>query len=460
MIGALTASHKLSHNDLYVLQNDSIMNAHAPISADEAKSLWHETASQLHRHPSLAEEVETDVTIIGAGFTGLRAALYLAEAGSRVAVLDAGDVGFGASGRTGGQVNPMLPFNTPTQLRKHLGVPYFERLTETALGSADELFDLIRTYQIDCQARQKGWLRVCHHPRALAQAKESVAAWNALGAGMEIVEGAALERLSGSRAYRSGVVTPRGGAVQPMSLAQGLAEACRQRGVTIHGQSAVASLSKRETRWVSTTASGAVTSHWVLVATNGYTDSLIPKLSQSILPVTPIQMASNPLPQKVIGPILPEGHTISDSRRIVMYARREPDDRIVYGGFGKRDRNGDLSGFDWLVRDAEMVFPQLKNVDWPHRWGGRVALTDDHLPHLHEPQKGILVGLGYNGRGVAMAHAMGRVMAQRVLGAATESLPFPVSPIRVFRNRTTKRAGMGMAVWMMRLMDYLEARSG
>ena len=434
------------------------MGGQASVFSHPAESLWSETASAGASYAPLSEDAEVDVTVIGAGFTGLRAALHLAEAGSRVVVLDAGDVAFGASGRNGGQVNPMLPFNTPKQLKKLLGGTYFERLTETALNSADELFDLIKTYQIDCQARQNGRLRVCHSPRALAQAKEGVAAWNSFGAGMEVVEGEDVARLSGSRAYRSGVVTPKGGAVQPMSLAQGLAKAASQRGVGIHGKSAVRSLRQDGGKWVATSAGGAVTSDWVIVATNGYTDSLIPQLAQSILPLTPIQMATDPLPPDIIGSVLPGGHTVSDSRRVIMYARREPDDRMVYGSLGKVTDDGKSSGFDWLIKDVNRVFPQLKNVDWKFRWGGRVALTDDHLPHLHEPQKGVLVGLGYNGRGVAMSHVMGRVMAERVLGAASESLPFPTSPIRAYPYRSVTLAGLGTAVWLMRLMDYLESR--
>ncbi len=125
-------------------------------------SLWVHTAAAIDPCPPLTDDVDCDVTIVGAGFTGLRAALALAEAGSRVVVIDAGDVGWGASGRNGGQVNPMLPFNGPDQLHKLLGPSYFERLTQASLNSADELFALIRRYQIDCDARQHGWLRVDH----------------------------------------------------------------------------------------------------------------------------------------------------------------------------------------------------------------------------------------------------------------------------------------------------------
>ena len=434
------------------------MNVQINANAPGFKPFWADTAPQSDLHPALEGDISTDVTVIGAGFTGLRAALMLAEAGTSVTVLDAGDVAFGASGRSGGQVNPMLPFNPPSKLRELLGATYFERLTETSLASADELFDLIKKYQIDCQARQNGWLRVLHNDRALRHAREGVAEWNSHGADMQIVEGAEATRLSGSNVYRAAVITPKGGAVQPLSLALGLAQAAKQRGVQVYGSSAVTSLTPEGGKWVAETAKGKVTSDWVIVATNGYTDSLIPKLGKTIIPVHPIQMATDALPPEVIDTILPHGHTISDSRRVIMYARREPGNRMVYGGHGKALANGQIGGFDWLQRDAERVFPQLKGMTWSHRWGGRIAITDDHLPHLHEPKKGLLVGLGYNGRGVAMSHVMGRVMAQRVLGKAADSLAFPTSLIKPIPFQGIQKRGLGTVVWFMKLMDYLETR--
>jgi len=320
------------------------------------------------------------------------------------------------------------------------------------------LFSLINNYQIDCQARQNGWLRVCHNKRALSTARKGVAEWNVHGAGMTVVEGDELHRLAGSTAYGAGVVTPRGGAVQPMSLARGIAAAAEHRGVSIHGRSAVIDLEKDGSKWVAKTAHGSVRSDWVVVATNGYTGDLIPKLSRTVIPLTPIQMATDPLPGDVIDSILPQGHTISDSRRIIMYARKEPDNRMVYGGLGKLERSGQIGGFDWLRKDAERVFPQLKGVNWTYRWGGRIAVTDDHLPHLHEPKPGILIGLGYNGRGVAMSNVMGRVMAERILGAQADALPFPTSPIKTIPFRPVKMQGLGSAIWIMRFLDYLEAR--
>ncbi|MBL4629455.1 MAG: FAD-binding oxidoreductase [Roseicyclus sp.] len=422
------------------------------------ESLWTHSAPDEVENPPLTNHLTADVAVIGAGYTGLRAALALAEAGLSVIVLDAGDVGWGASGRTGGQVNPMMPFNSPQRIKELVGERIFETLAEQSLNSADEVFDLINTYQIDCQARQNGWLRVHHSKAAQKKATTDIANWNAVGANMRIVERDEVVAISGSRAYRTGTVNPRGGAVHPLMFVRGLASAGKARGVQIFGQSAVTGLAKAGAKWAATTQGGSVTSEWVVVATNGYSDGLVQGLASSVIPITPIQIATDPLPPDIIDEILPEGHTISDSRRVIMYARREPDNRMVYGGHGECDKQGNLSGFDWLVNDAERVFPQLRGVTWSHRWGGRIAVTEDHLPHLHEPQQGLIVGLGYNGRGVAMSNVMGRVMAERILGATPETLPFPVTKIAGIPLRNLKMIGMKHVIRWMKFLDYLETR--
>jgi sarcosine oxidase len=421
-------------------------------------SLWVNTATPLAANQALEGDSSCDVVIIGAGFTGLRAALHLSEAGSRVIVLDAGDVGWGASGRNGGQVNPMLPFNTPDKLMNLVGPTYFERLTETSLNSADALFDLIRKHDINCQARQNGWLRVDHCAKARKVSASNTEIWNRHGADMHLVEGDEVVRLSGSKIYRSGVVAPKGGAVQPLSLARGLARAALASGVTIHGQTPVTGLRETGKGWVVKTASGNVSAEWVVFATNGYTDELCSGLAESIIPLVSIQIATDPLSPQQIDSILPEGHTISDTRRVIMYSRREPDDRLVYGSVGKFGANEQFGGFDWLLSDVRRVFPQLGDVNWRFRWGGQLAVTEDRLPHFHEPRKGLIAGLGYNGRGVAMSHVMGLTLAQRVLGAAPESLPFPSAAIKSIPFRAIQMMGKGSVIQMMRMLDYLESR--
>lgn len=421
-------------------------------------SLWMERAPKSAADPSFEGSIRTDVVVIGAGFTGLRTAIELTGQGTDVVVLDSGQVGYGASGRTGGQVNPMLPFNSPSKLKKILGPKYFERVTQASLKSADDLFEFIKVNQLACEARQEGWLRVCHSQGAVRQAEAGVAEWNRFGAGMEIIGQEEIQRISGSRVYQAGVLTPKGGAIHPMMLSLGMARLAAQSGVKIFGNSAVLGLQRVGDKWVASTAHGKVTADWAIVATNGYTDDLIPGLSKTIIPLTPIQVSTEPNPTKESAEILPFGHTISDSRRVIMYARRELDGRIVYGGLGKRQRDGNLGGHDWLINDAKRVFPQLAGAKWTHRWGGTIAVTEDHLPHLHEPKPGLLIGLGYNGRGVAMSHVMGQALARRASGADASDLPFPISDIKPIKARWFQMMGLGTAIWFMRLLDYLETR--
>jgi len=423
---------------------------------DKPKSLWMASLGNAPLNPSLSDDLVCDVAVIGAGFTGLRAAHKMAEAGTDVVVLDAGDVGFGASGRNGGQVNPILPFNGPDQVRDLIGTTYFERLTDVSLNSANSLFGYIKENQIDCQARQNGWLRVDHCDRARQTSRSDAKAWINHGADIEFLDGEELQSLTGSRAYRSGIFVPQGGAVQPLALAHGIARIAKSAGARIFGATPATRLVQNPGGWKIETPDGSVTCSWVVLATNGYSDNLLQGLKSALIPFVSVQIATPVLPAKVVDSILPGGQTLSDTRRVIIYTRREPDGRIVIGSHGNLKRNGRLTGFDWLKKDAVRIFPQLKGAEWEYSWGGKLAITDDRLPHIHEPAKGLIAGFGYNGRGVAMSNVMGTVLADRVLGAAADSLPFPVSPMKKVPFREVQMLGKSTAVWWMQWLDKME----
>ena len=380
--------------------------------------------------------------IVGGGFTGLRAALHLAEAGT-----------CGASGRSGGQVNPMLPVAAPDDLRQAVGPKYFERMAQTALQSADDLFAFIRAYRIRCDARQNGWIRVDHCATARQVARRNARLWNAHGADFTFLEREDVTRLTGAEGYRTGKLAARGGAVQPLSLLRGLGRAARAAGAQVYSHAPVSALTRKHGRWHLSVAGHRVEAEQVIIATNGYSDRLVPGLKRSVLPLLSIQMATGPLEDRDIGTILPEGHTISDTRRLIMYARREPGGQICFGGIGYRRPFGGIGGFGWILRDVAATFPSLAGVRWRYRWGGQVALTGDRVPHLHEPAPGLIAGLGYNGRGVAMSHVMGQVLARRALGTPADDLPFPISPIPRYGFRLPQVLFAGAAMAMLRLRD-------
>ena len=432
-------------------------------------SVWQATARDEIKAagPSarLTGHADYEVAVIGAGFTGLSAAVHMAEQGRSVGVLDAHDIGWGASGRAGGQVNPLLPVATPDELFARMPQPYAERLAILSLGSADFLFSLIRRHQIRCDARQTGWLRAHHSAKARHQAEQAAQKWADFGAEISLTEAEETAALTGTTAYRSASLTPSGGLVHPLKLALGMAQAAQRLGADIFGFSPVSKLEPKGTGWQVHTPDGQISCRAVIFATNGYSGlfdggecELQPRLKASILPAGPIQIATDPLDEGLANSLLPEGQSISDTRRMIMYARREPDNRFIFGGIGQRTLDGRISGYDWLIKDARRIFPQLREVNWPFRWSGQIALTHTHLPQLTELAPGVIAGLGYNGRGVAMAHMMGKILADYVQGAEPEALPLPVLPPRRMPFRLSKQLGMGPFISVARALDWLESR--
>ncbi len=440
-----------------VEQNDLAVEMNQAALPD---SLWVATAVPSPETTVLIGSRAVDTAVVGAGFTGLRAALLLAEAGQRVAVIEARTVGWGASGRTGGQVNPLPTVHGPDKIAKLIGPAFLERYAEAALGSADELFAIIKTHGIDCQARQQGWLRVDHCRDAMAKSRANAAGWNRFDAGIEFLDGTDLHDEVGSTAFRSGTLIRKGGAIQPLCYARGLARCALAAGAAVHSESPAVALARKGKQWHLRTPQGELLADRVLLCANGYTDGLWPRLAQSVLPLVSIQSATEPLPKSVVGSILPRGRTFADTRREIIYGRREPDDRILIGGLGRLTERGDIAAFEDLRREAERIYPPLRGAKWQYRWSGRVAVTQDHVPHLHEPGPGVLAGLGYNGRGVAMANVMGRVLAERVLGKAPGELPFPTSPIRTYPLHRFHEIGARALMWWMRAQDRREAARG
>lgn len=420
-------------------------------------SLWAATAEAAPETKPLTGTEEVDSVVIGAGFTGLRAALLLAEAGQRVTVLDARTIGWGASGRNGGQVNPLPPAHGPDKIVSLIGASAFERYAEAALGSADELFAIIARHDIACQARQKGWLRVDHCQSAMRNARRIAEAWNRHGAEIAFLDGPDLHRELGSTAFETGTLIEKGGAIHPLSYVRGLARCAMAAGVAVHSDSPAVALERHDPHWEVRSPSGIVRANAVLLCANGYTDQLWPRLAETIIPLVSIQAATEPLSPSDAESILPKGRTVADTRREIFYGRREPNNRILLGSLGRLTERGDRAAFRALQEEAERIFPMLTNTRWAFRWSGRIAVTQDHLPHLHEPAPGIFAGLGYNGRGVAMSNVMGRALAERVLGKAPDAVPFPVRPIRPYPLHRFHEIGARALMWWMRTRDRSEA---
>ncbi|MEL0614261.1 FAD-binding oxidoreductase [Marinomonas arenicola] len=420
-------------------------------------SLWADTSTPRISVDKLNTHTRADVVIVGAGITGSRTALELAEQGLAVIVLEAQEPGWGASGRTGGQVNP-LAHDIPEKICSYLGEKAGMGVVNAYAKSADEVFSLIKKHKIECDAEQNGWLRVAHCNRAVKQLESMSSAWQKVGLDINYVEGNELHRLMGTKTYDTATLTPKGGSVQPLSYTRGLCSTAMRFGARVFGHSPVQAIERKGSQWLVKTESGSVDTEWVVFCTNGYTDNVLKGLQKTIVPLVSLQSATEPLPQEIYDEILPEGHTYADTRRVIFYGRKVKDRRVVFGTLGVSADCKRGSDIKRLYSGLAETFPQLKGIELTHKWGGYIAHTPDVLPHLHEPQPGILAGLGYNGRGVAMGTVMGRVIAERILGKSAEDLEIPVTNYSNAFLRHFSDVAVKLAVPTFEIMDAFERR--
>ncbi|MDQ0346618.1 NAD(P)/FAD-dependent oxidoreductase [Ancylobacter vacuolatus] len=392
------------------------------------RSLYRETAPPAPETGPLAGDTTTRVAIVGAGFTGLSAALHLAEAGVDTLVLEASQIGWGASGRNGGQVNPGLKWE-PEQLEQVFGADLGGRMVRLGDEAPSLVFDLIARHGIDCAPRRGGTLRAAISERAAKGVRDFQRQWAERGADVVMAEGKEMARLTGTGAYPLGAHDRRGGQVNPLAYCRGLAGAAMAAGARLFTDTPALRLARLAGGWEITTPGGRVTAERVILATNGYSDDLWPGLRRSVVPVYSSITATEPLPPELAAPIMPNGVVLYEMSASYAYYRLDDAGRFVMGGRSVLRPASAPEDFRALVDHATRLFPVLRSVEWTHRWNGQVAVTWDHLPHLHEPEAGLTIGLGYNGRGVAMATATGRMLARHAAGGGGEALDLPVTRI-------------------------------
>jgi glycine/D-amino acid oxidase-like deaminating enzyme len=427
-------------------------------------SLWAATAEPAPACPPLAGEQQADVVVVGGGLTGLSATLHLAERGARVVLLEAVEPGFGGSGRNGGQVIPGLKID-PDEMTARFGPERGARLAELAGGAADLVFDLVKRHRIACDARQDGWIRAAHAPAGLRQVETTARQWARLGAPVEVLDRPAVAERLGTDAYVGGLLHRAGGGLNPLGLCRGLARAAQGLGAVIASRSPVLEATREGGAWRVRTAGGAVRADQLVIGTNAYGDLAgpgagpWPALPRTVIPVFSYQAATEPLPDAVRRTILPRGQVVSDTRRLLLYFRLDPAGRLVMGGRGRFHDATDPVLYRAVMARATRLYPQLGAPRWAFWWSGKVALTLDHVPHLHEPAPGVLAALGYNGRGVAMATALGKVLAERAQGLPADRLPLPPTPVRPIPFHGLRRPILGLAAGWKRLLDAVECRA-
>lgn len=420
-------------------------------------SLWAATAPPAPPTPPVAEDVKCDVLVIGGGYTGLSAALHLAERGAQVCLLEAQQPGWGASGRNGGQVNPTLKHD-PDELVRLLGPAEGEALNHAMSRSADLVFDLIARHGIDCQPVRSGWLQAGYTEEAVAGMHARARQWTARGEPVQMLGRAEMARRLGTDAFAGGWLDGRAGALQPLAYARGLVGAAQAAGARIHGATQVLQLQRDGRCWFARTSAGpSVQADQVLIATNGYTGALWPGLKQTLLTANSFIVATPPLQGDMAARILPGGETASTSQRLLLYFRRDAQDRLLMGGRGHFADPSGPADFAHLERSLRLLYPGLANIGFDYRWAGRIAVTRDFMPHVHEPAPGLCMALGYNGRGVALGTSLGCHVAARLADRAAP-FPFPVSPVVPIPLHGLQRFYIAAGVAWYSLLDRVGRR--
>lgn len=412
-------------------------------------SLWAATAEPAAQTPPLEGEHQTDVVVVGGGFTGLSTTLHLAERAVEVICLEQAEPGWGASGRNGGQVVPLLKQDPDTVVRL-LGPERGERLNRVALKKVDLVFDLIKKHNIACDAERSGSLQVSATDKGIRDLERRREQMVKVGHDISWLDRETTCSKTGTNRYRAGIRFNRAGKIQPLSYARGLARAALGAGANIHGRSPVTAIERKsDGSYIVTTPSAAVHTNSVVVATNAYTEDLMPEVARSFFPLYSFQVATTPLSDNVRSTVLSDGEVCADPLGALLYWRLDAAGRLLIGNIG--DVPGGIAR-KWPERVMSWLYPQADGQRFEYQWSGRLVMTHDLLPHLHEPAPGMLVGVGFNGRGITMGTMMGKLMAERLTGATPDEIDVPISsvPRPVFQGLRVKGLEMMMRASQIR----------
>jgi len=419
------------------------------------RSAWLRTAPPAPATTAVAAGFSTQTLVLGGGIAGLGAAIRCAELGHEACVLEAEEIGFGASGRSGGQLIPGLK-HAPSALVRMLGEEIGTRLARFAGEAPTETFRLIERYRIACDAQQNGWLQPATDATNLKTVAARARAWEAFsGVKLPVLDRQAVRALTGSDAFVGGWVDPRGGQVQPLSYTRGLARVATSLGVRAFSHSRASALRLRDGRWSVQANGHEIVAERLLICTNGYGALLGAPYAESFIPASSIMVSTEPLSAALRQEVLPSGLPFSDARRLLNYCRLDPEGRFLIGARGSFGLQEPERGFDGLRRSAVRLFPALAGVRWEDAWGGLFALTTDFLPHVHQPAPNAWMLVGCNGRGMAMMSMASRTLAELATTDGAAGSPLPVTPLPRIPLHAFRRPGLELATLWYRARDRL-----
>lgn len=434
---------------------------------DHLPSYWTATAGDIPADDGpVPAQVDTEVAIIGGGYTGLACAQFLAsQYGIRALVLEANRPGWGCSGRNGGFARAAIGRHSYSDMISRWGRETARRWFGESLAAIDTVRALARDEAIACDLTEAGHLKIAHRPaRAAALAREAELLQREFEYPAEFLPaGRVREEHIGGAESHGALRFPDALAVHPLKLALGTLAAARRAGAKVHSASPALGWEKKNGTHALATPYGTVRARTVVIATNGYTpEHLFPCLSGATLPVLSHIIVTRPMtPREKSASGFVTGHVLTDTRNLLYYWRRLPDDRILFGGRGliSESRGNHARQREFLLSELKRKLPALADIQVDYDWWGWVCLTADFLPHVFhaDDDTSVHYAIGYQGSGVAYGLHAGRLLARRVAGDDTQAaIPSTSTPLPRFPLAALRRAGQhAMYLWYR----YLDNRN-
>ncbi|CAN7699394.1 FAD-binding oxidoreductase [Rhizobium sp. LjRoot98] len=419
-----------------------------------APSWYAASANDRRLRPILQGETSADVCVIGAGFTGISAALELAERGFSVVVLEGERIGYGASGRNGGQIVNGYSRDLET-IAKRYGPEKASKLAAMSLEGGNIIRERVAKYAIDCHLVDGGFF-AAFTDKQMREMADHRAHWQARGhAGLDMVSKADVGKYVRSGRYAGGMIDRFGGHIHPLNLVLGEAAAVESLGGRIFESSRVTGVDQGPSPVVRT-RTGSVRAKYVLVCGNAYLGELLPEIGGRMMPVSSQVLATEPLEAGLIETLLPANYCVEDANYVLDYYRRTADNRLLYGGgigYGGQDPK-DLTA---VIRPNMLkTFPQLAKVKIDYAWSGNFALTLTRIPHMGRLSDTVYFSHGDSGHGVTTTHLLGKILGEAVAGHAERYDVWSSLPNLPFLGGKTFRVPFTMiGAWWYGLRDRL-----